>query len=106
MTVQLYKADAYQRQCAARVLDVDARAGIILDQTVFYAAAGGQPGDAGALELDTGGVCPIATTLYAPDKSTIYHLAHADSPLPTPGQSVRASLDWGARHKLMRMHTC
>jgi misacylated tRNA(Ala) deacylase len=106
MTVQLYKTDAYQRQCAAKVLDVDTRAGIILDQTVFYAAAGGQPGDAGALELDTGDVCPITTTLYAPDKSTIYHMARAGGPLPTPGQSVRAFLDWGARHKLMRMHTC
>ena len=26
--------------------------------------------------------------------------------LPAPGQSVRASLDWGFRAPLMRMHTC
>ena len=26
--------------------------------------------------------------------------------LPVPGQSVRASLDWGFRAPLMRMHTC
>jgi misacylated tRNA(Ala) deacylase len=106
MTVQLYRADAYQRQCMAQVLAVDEHQGIVLDQTVFYAAAGGQPGDAGALELDGGSPCPIATTVYAADKSTIYHVMVAGSPLPMPGQSVCARVDWETRHRLMRMHTC
>jgi misacylated tRNA(Ala) deacylase len=106
MTVQLYRTDAYQRECTAKVLAVNDRGGIVLDQTVFYAAAGGQPGDTGALELEGGGVCPIATTVYDADKITIYHVAREGSPRPTCGQSVRAALDWGTRHKLMRMHTC
>src|SRR5689334_20633058 len=105
MTEQLYRADAYQRDCTARVLAVNARGGIILDRTVFYAAAGGQPGDKGTLEIEGGGSCPIAATVYDADKATIVHVLPDGAPRPSPDQSVRAVLDWDHRMKLMRMHT-
>jgi misacylated tRNA(Ala) deacylase len=105
MTQQLFRTDAYLRDCTAQVLAVSERGGIVLDRTVFYAAAGGQPGDRGVLELE-GGTCPIATTVYDADKTTIVHVPAEGGARPAPGQSVRASLDWENRSKLMRMHTC
>ena len=105
MTLQLYRTDAYIKETPAKVLEVNERGGIVLDQTNFYAAAGGQPGDRGVLTF-AGGGCPIATTVYdTTDKSRIVHVAAEGAPRPTVGETVMLALDWPVRHKLMRMHS-
>jgi misacylated tRNA(Ala) deacylase len=106
MTEQVYRSDAYARDCAAQVLAVNDRGGIVLDRTVFYAAAGGQPGDRGNIELEGGLSCPITTTVWDADKLTIVHVSSDGAQRPAVGHTVRAVLDWDTRAKLMRMHTC
>jgi misacylated tRNA(Ala) deacylase len=82
MTEQLYRADAYMKDCDARVVAINERGGIVLDRTPFYASAGGQPGDKGVIRF-AGGECPIATTVYDPvDKSQIVHVAAEGAATP------------------------
>jgi misacylated tRNA(Ala) deacylase len=105
MTEPLFRTDAYLRDCTANVVSINERGGIVLDRTVFYPSAGGQPGDRGALEADGQRRIEIATTVYDADKTAIVHVPAAEAPLPAPGQMLRAVLDWEMRWKHMRMHT-
>ena len=47
MTELLFYANAYLKNCEARVVTADER-GIVLNRTVFYPLGGGQPGDVGS----------------------------------------------------------
>ncbi len=104
MTEPLFRDDAYQRTAEATVRAVNERGGIILDRTIFYATSGGQPGDRGRLVFD-GQDCPIATTVYDSDRSTIVHVPEEGSVLPEAGATVMLELDWDQRHAFMRIHT-
>ena len=105
MTEQLFRTDAYLQECDAKVVAVNERGGIVLDRTVFYASSGGQPGDAGMLEVAGSAPCPIATTVWDAHKTTVVHIAPEAALRPEPGQTVRARLDWDTRYQHMRMHT-
>jgi len=104
MTEQLFRTDAYLKDCEATVVGLNERGGVILDRTVFYASAGGQPGDKGALET-ANGACPIATAVWEADKTNIAHVPAEGAQRPEIGDTVRAVLDWDTRHRHMRMHT-
>ncbi|WP_072390568.1 alanyl-tRNA editing protein [Hyphomicrobium sp. CS1BSMeth3] len=104
MTETIFRSDAYTRACDAKVLAINERGGIVLDRTICYASAGGQPGDTGTLSWD-GGTCPIATTVYDADKTTIVHVPAAGATAPPVGAPVSLALDWDTRHRHMRVHT-
>lgn len=105
MTVPLFREDAYQTSCSAKVTEINERGGIVLDQTVFYPNGGGQPGDSGTLILGEGTRIAIATTLKG-DGDTIIHVPTEDQPLPEAGNIVTAEINWQLRHRYMRMHSC
>jgi misacylated tRNA(Ala) deacylase len=62
MTEQLYLGDAYRKSAPGRVVAHTEEGGIVLDQTIFYARGGGQPGDSGTLDWP-GGRIAIATAV-------------------------------------------
>lgn len=105
MTRLLFREDAYAKSCDAVVKSISDR-GIELDQTVFYATAGGQAGDIGTLKTTSGASIPVATTVKDRETGRILHIIADDHPLPQIGDTVTAELDWDNRHKLMRFHTC
>lgn len=102
MTERLYLDAQSQDRATATVLAAGPE-GILLDRTVFYARSGGQPGDIGAL-VWSGGPTEITDTLKG-EGEAILHIPAAGAPLPAPGDTVDAVLNWPARAALMRMHS-
>jgi misacylated tRNA(Ala) deacylase len=103
-TLPLFRDDAYRRSCDATVVGVNERGGILLDQTIFYATSGGQPGDTGRLIAGDGVEVPIAATVTGENKSEIIHVPAAALTL-RPGTPVTCEIAWERRHRHMRMHT-
>lgn len=104
-TEPLFRSDAYARNCQARVVAVNDRGGIVLDRTVFYATAGGQPGDRGEFAFDDGRRIDIAATVYGDSKGEIVHVPATRELIPELGAPVEAALDWETRYRHMRVHT-
>ena len=105
MTEAIFRQDAYLKECEATVVSINDRGGIILDRTVFYPTGGGQPGDSGTLILEDGSEIAIATTVKGETADEIVHVPSEGQPLPQPGASLKARIDWDRRYLLMRMHS-
>jgi misacylated tRNA(Ala) deacylase len=101
-TELLFRDDAYATGCDALVVSASP-AGVVLDRTVFYPQAGGQPGDAGTMRWP-GGEMPVANTVKG-EAGAVLHVPPEGADLPPPGATVTVELDWQRRHRLMRMHT-
>ncbi len=104
MTQKLFLDDSYQRTCTAQVVAVEGNT-IQLDQTVFYATSGGQPGDAGHLNVANQNIA-VVTTKKGEALDDVWHVLPDDAPMPQIGDTVTGEIDWETRHKYMRMHTC
>ena len=103
-TELLFRDDPYLKEAEATVVAVNDRRGIVLDRTVFYATRGGQPGDTGTLER-VGGNIAVATAVYGDPKTDVVHVPGDAEPLPEPGETLKAVLDWERRYRHMRIHT-
>ncbi|PSL17246.1 alanyl-tRNA editing protein [Shimia abyssi] len=103
MSEMLFRKDAYLREAETRVTAHTADGGVVLEECLFYATGGGQPGDAGALRWD-GKEMRVATTIKA-DGDDIAVVPVEGEPLPEIGTVVVQVLDWERRHRHMRVHT-
>lgn len=106
MTELLFRDDAYLRETQALVVDLTPEGHLVLDRTVFYATAGGQPGDTGTLIGGDGQDVALTGAVWSADKTLILHQPAAGAIwLPAIGDTVTARIDWEPRHRRMRMHT-
>ncbi len=98
----------YVRDSAdATVVDVvqgeDGLVEVFLDHTPFYAESGGQVGDTGTIECDEWAVEVVDTTFALPELRR--HVCRVVRGEPSPGVTVRASIDVEARSATRRNHT-
>lgn len=103
MTALLFRDDPYLRNCETAVTAINERGGVLTAATIFYANAGGQPGDKGALQWP-GGQCRIATTVYDENRNPVHVPAEGEA-LPPKGTRIAMSIDWAHRYRIMRCHT-
>ncbi len=99
MTRRLYYDDSYTTQFTAHVVErlvVDGRPAIILDQTYFYPASGGQPADSGWIN-------DVAVVdVFARDgDAAVVHVLAGD----VPGETAACRIDWERRFDHMQHHT-
>ena len=80
----------------AERLTVASRPAVVLAQTYFYPASGGQPSDTGQID----GVPVVDVTLRESD-GAILHLLSKD----VPGEQVQCEIDWPRRFDHMQQHT-
>jgi misacylated tRNA(Ala) deacylase len=102
VTELLFRTEPTRRSVTATVL-ASGPAGIVLDRTVFYPRAGGQPGDAGVLRWE-GGETALGEAIKG-EGDSVLHVPAAGAALPPTGATVVAELDWTRRYAHMRMHT-
>lgn len=103
ITEPLFRADAYLREAEATVLAHTPEGGIVVDRSVFYATAGGQPGDNGLIQWE-GGRLKIATAVKV-EGGGIALVPAEPAAMPPVGASILQRLDWERRHRHMRVHT-
>jgi len=101
----LYYEDAYLKEFDARVLSVkklNSQYGLVLDQTAFYPAGGGQPTDTGIIK-GRGGEAKV-TEVYM-NKRVVVHIASEIVGKISEGEQIKGIIDWMRRYQLMRNHT-
>ena len=98
-----YTEEAATSTVLAAAQREDGHLEIFLDRTPFYAEGGGQVGDTGVIETDTGRARVIDTTYALP--GLIRHLAFLEEGGIHRGQVAAAAIDSDRRAAIRRNHT-
>jgi len=104
MTSELFREDSYLKECEAQITELH-ETGFSCDQTVFYAAGGGQPGDTGIAVTGTATEVVISNTVKDRESGAHIHCSE-DMGTLSVGDKVTLKIDWQKRYRLMRMHSC
>jgi misacylated tRNA(Ala) deacylase len=102
-TEALFLEDSYLREAYCHVSGYTPEGGILVDRSVFYATAGGQPGDCGWISWK-GGRLAIATAVKV-EGGRIALVPAAPQAMPAIGAELYQRIDWERRYRHMRLHT-
>ncbi len=100
-TKALFHEYPYETKFNAKIIGVKGNL-LILDQTLFYPASGGQDHDVGFIYFSDGRRADVRRVLKA-GNVIIHELGNPA--VAGPGESVIGEVDWLRRYKLMRHHT-
>ena len=103
MTALLFLDDAYRTEAPANVIGHTDEGGVLLNESLFYATSGGQPGDRGMLVWD-GGQMPVATTVKGEGGAPVL-IPVEGAERPPLGAAVTQRIDGALRLGHMRIHT-
>jgi len=103
-TTKLFEQDAYLQHCTATIISVNDSDGIVTNQTVFYPAGGGQPGDIGMIRCK-GAEYQIENTIKDRNSGEIVHLLADGEKNLYVGDKVELVINWENRYLNMRMHS-
>ena len=102
MTELLYQSDAYLQEFDGTITAVNGDL-VTLDRTAFYPRGGGQPSDAGTLNV--GGESQGYRVLEVKKQGgDAWHKLDRAATFAA-GAQAHGAIDWDRRHKLMRTHT-
>lgn len=101
-TIKLYQQDVYMKKCTAEIQDIinkDGKTAILLNQTVFFPASGGQ-------SCDKGEISGINISNVYEKNGYVYHVIADNSDINqlSKGSSVNCSIDWDHRFDNMQRH--
>jgi len=100
MTSELFRNDSYLKSCNSKIIKIEDD-GIILDQTIFYPEAGGQPGDKGKIIIGNEQI-DVLDTRYV--NNEIIHVLENISNLSVDDE-IECKIDWERRFNIMQVHT-
>jgi alanyl-tRNA synthetase len=101
----IYYEDPYVRQFEAKIVkivQVDSRSGLVLDQTAFYSTGGGQPADSGIIK---GGNWQARVVDVQWRDGVPVHVLDDVKGVVKEQENVLGVVDWNRRSALMRNHT-
>ena len=97
----LFLDNSYLNEFECKIVNINNNQ-IILNQTIFYAKSGGQPGDTGTLSNNENNINIIDTT-YDVEKNII-HITDEDINFEI-NEKIRGKINWKTRYIHMRMHS-
>lgn len=104
-TKTLFLEDAYARTATATVTGLTDQGAVLVDQSLFYATGGGQPGDSGEISWNDGAGRRIASAVKVEGGRIALVPDGDDGPLPQEGDQIEQEIDWDRRFGHMRVHT-